>query len=195
MYGTKADTVLAITHETVHSNIHHVREELITREIHNHDVHHRVLPVIDVEVLPPRHFLPVEGGGLVEIGANEVPGRGNHWVIAETASKIPSDQTAIASARQFSAREFRGCEGDARKYVTSEGHEKIERTWVHPPELETGARDTGQSWPMVFGKETVKTGSHKHTLPKPTKKKSSRRSLGLHQDLPERGASLGRAVY
>ena len=65
----------AVVHETVHKDIHHIREERITRDIHNHDVYHRILPIVDVEVLPPRHFLPVEGGGLVEISASEVPGR------------------------------------------------------------------------------------------------------------------------
>lgn len=109
-----------------------------------------MLPIIDVEVLPPRHFLPVEGGGLVEVSAAEVPGRGNNWVIAETASKIPSDQAAPKGRRPFTARAFPGEEGDAKRYVTPEGIERTEETWVHWPELETGAQLTGQSWPMVF---------------------------------------------
>ena len=66
---------VAVVHETVLRDVHHIHEERITREIHNHDYFHRILPVIDVEVLPPRHFLPVEGGGLVEISTSEVPGR------------------------------------------------------------------------------------------------------------------------
>ena len=194
-HAAKADKALAVTQETVHRNIHHIREELITREVHEHDIYHRVLPVIDVEVLPPRHFLPVEGGGLVEIGANDVPGRGNHWVVAETASKIPSDQTVPAKARQFSARKFPGREGDARKYTTPEGNEKTEQTWVHPPELETGARDTGQSWPMVFGEDLLKKSSRGHTSPKASKKKNSQRNSGGHHDPPERVGSLGRTTY
>lgn len=36
-----------VTHETVHRQTHHVREEQITKEIHYHHVVHRVLPVID----------------------------------------------------------------------------------------------------------------------------------------------------
>ncbi|KAL8812426.1 MAG: hypothetical protein Q9223_000341 [Gallowayella weberi] len=143
----------AVVHERVHDDVHHVREEHITKEIHNHDVYHRILPIIDVEVLPPRHFLPVEGGGLVEISSKEVPGRGNNWVIAETASKIPSDQPAFKSARPFSARQFIGTEGDAVSYKMPGGYERTEQTWVHPPELETGGRDTGQTWPMEFGNE------------------------------------------
>lgn len=142
----------AVVHETVHKDIHHVREEVITREIHTHDVYHRILPIIDVEVLPARHFLPVEGGGLVEISADEVPARANqHWVIAETASKIPSDEAVRSKRREFSAREFPGKEGDKIEYITEQGIPRTEETWVHPPELETGGKETGQTWPMEFG--------------------------------------------
>ena len=111
-------------------------------------------------MLQPRHFLPVEGGGLVEITAQEVPGRGSNWVIAETASKIPSDQAAPPGRTQFTARSFAGREGDAVRYTSPEGYEKTEQTWVHPPTLEEGARLTGQSWPMVIGEEEPGGGGH-----------------------------------
>lgn len=166
---------LAVVHETVYQDIHHIREEVITREIHTHDVYHRILPVIDVEVLPPRHFLPVEGGGLVEISGSEVPGRGQNWVIAETASKIPSDQHAPMVNNRFSAREFVGNEGDSKRYITPEGCERTEETWVHPPELESGGRDTGQTWPMVFGEDGAETVAGIHSPSKPSKKKSLRK--------------------
>ncbi len=168
-------TILAVVHETVHQDVHHVREELIRREIHEHDVYHRILPVVDVEVLPARHFLPVEGGGLVEISADEVPGRTNNWVLAETVSQIPSNQPAPHGARAFTAREFPGREGDDVKYTTPEGYERTEQSWVHPPELETGARDTGQSWPMVFGEdEAPKEGTYGYKSPKSSKKRNSK---------------------
>ncbi|KAL8913802.1 MAG: hypothetical protein Q9171_001405 [Xanthocarpia ochracea] len=166
----------AVVHETVREDVHHIREERITKEIHTHDVYHRILPIIDVEVLPPRHFLPVEGGGLVEISGKEVPGRGNNWVVAETASKIPSDQPAPRSLRPFTARQFIGEDGDAVRYQTPEGYERTEQTWVHPPELETGGRDTGQTWPMEFGSEAPT----KSARPKSSKAKQSRKPLGFH---------------
>lgn len=167
---------VAVVHETVHKDVHHVREELIRREIHNHDIYHRIQPVIDVEVLPARHFLPVEGGGLVEVHADEVPGRHNHWVLAETVSQIPSDQAAPVGATDFTARKFPGREGDEMKYVAPEGHEKTEQTWVHPPELETGARDTGQSWPMVFGEAAPKEGTYGYKSPGKSKSRSSKQA-------------------
>ncbi|CAF9939880.1 MAG: hypothetical protein ALECFALPRED_008366 [Alectoria fallacina] len=183
----------AVVHEEVHRAVHHVREEVITREIHTHDVYHRILPVVDVEVLPPRHFLPVEGGGLVEISAQEVPGRGSNWVIAETASKIPSDQAAPSAMTQFTARNFPGREGDAVKYMSPEGYEKTSQTWVHPPELEEGARLTGQSWPMVIGEKPF-SGAHGFSTPKATKRKSPKNNPATQANSAQRAAGgRGRA--
>ena len=141
-----------------------MREEIITREIHNHEYYHRILPVTDVEILPPRHFLPVAGGGLVEVSAADVPGRGNNWVIAETASKIPSDERAPRGPNLFSAREFSDDEGDTQNYKTPEGYQRTEQTWIHPPELETGGRDTQQTWPFEFEKQ--KRNHHHHSAGK-----------------------------
>ena len=171
-----------------------MREEVITREIHTHDVYHRILPVVDVEVLPPRHFLPVEGGGLVEVSAAEVPGRGNNWVIAETASKIPSDQAAPRGPSMFTARQFPGQEGDAVRHVTSEGLEKTEQTWVHPPELEQGARLTGQSWPMVFGDDTAQKEPLDYSTPKSTQRKSPKKGHAIQANPAHRADRLGRSA-
>lgn len=188
------DRSVAVVHESVSKEVHHIRQEVITREIHTHDVYHRILPVIDVEVLPPRHFLPVEGGGLVEVSASEVPGRGQNWVIAETASKIPSDQAAPQGARQFTARNFPGREGDSVTYKTPEGHERTETTWIHPPELEQGARVTGQSWPMEFGDNALEKGSHGNSTPKSTKRKSPKKSAAVQASPAQRAGGLGRAM-
>ncbi len=172
IWGTLKSMFLAVVHETIHQDIHHARQEVITREIHDHDVYHRILPIIDVEVLPARHFLPVEGGGLVEISANEAPGRGQSWVIAETVSKIPSDVPAPKATSRFSAREFVGDDGDSKKYATAEEFERSEDTWIHPPELETGGRDTGQTWPLVFSDDTGVGVARRPSSRKSPKKKT-----------------------
>ena len=143
----------AVVHETVNKDIHYVKHEVVTRDIHEHTYYHRILPVIDVEVLPPRHFLPVEGGGLVEVSADEVPGRGKNWVIAETASKIPSAGPIPNELRRFTAREFVGTEGNDKSYMMPQGYKRTEQTWVHPPELETLGQASGQTWPMEFGQD------------------------------------------
>ena len=186
--------VPAVMHENVSKDIHHIREEVITREVHTHDVYHRILPVIDVEVLPPRHFLPVEGGGLVEVSASEVPGRGQNWVIAETASKIASDQAVPREPRKFTARTFAGTEGDSVRYMTAEGYEKTEETWVHPPELEEGARLTGQSWPMVFGEETAAGVASGSPSSKQTKSRNGRKGASAHASPAQMAGGLGRSM-
>lgn len=185
---------VAVVHENVIKDVHHVREEVITREVHTHDVFHRILPIIDVEVLPPRHFLPVEGGGLVEVSAAEVPGRGQNWVIAETASKIPSDQPAPQGRRGFTARRFLGKEGDSVKDMTREGHERTEETWVHPPELEQGARLTGQSWPMVFGDDSVQKASYAGSTPNQMNRKSPRKGQAVPASPAQGAGRFGRTL-
>ena len=147
----------------MNKDIHYVKHELVTRDIHEHTYYHRILPVIDVEVLPPRHFLPVEGGGLVEVSADEVPGRGKNWVIAETASKIPSAGPLPNEPRKFTARKFVGTEGDDKTFTMPEGYERTEQTWVHPPELETFGEASGQTWPMEFGQDPATSSSVKQS--------------------------------
>ena len=48
----------AVVHETIVPDVHHIRFEQTTREIHHHHVHNRILPIIDVQVLSARHFVP-----------------------------------------------------------------------------------------------------------------------------------------
>ncbi|KAK5746013.1 hypothetical protein LTR17_001143 [Elasticomyces elasticus] len=144
----------AVTHEKVIQNVHYVREELITREIHNHHVFHRVLPIIDIEVLPARHFIPVEGG-YAEIAEEEIPGKSGsnaQWIIAEMVSKgLPRSKGPIVPER-FTARRFDGKDGDYKEYTTADGIKRTETTWVHPPTYyEPGAIQSGQTYPFYIG--------------------------------------------
>ncbi|OTA52640.1 hypothetical protein K449DRAFT_456421 [Hypoxylon sp. EC38] len=65
----------SVTHQTVRPQVHEIIEEQIHRDIHNHDVYHRIQPVYDVEVLPTRHFVPDPNGCLVEISEDDLPER------------------------------------------------------------------------------------------------------------------------
>lgn len=116
-------------------------------------MYHRILPIIDVEVLPARHFVPTEdGSGLVEVPGPDLPGRSKNWIVAETLSKIPTGARLTGGPREFTAREFRGTEGDEKlEMVEDESGNEFPRkttTWVHPPELEQGGRVTGQTVPI-----------------------------------------------
>ncbi|KAI2602775.1 hypothetical protein GGR54DRAFT_467567 [Hypoxylon sp. NC1633] len=63
----------AVIHEVVRPEVHEIVEEQIYREIHEHDVYHRIQPVFAVETLPARHFVPGPNGGLVEVAADQLP--------------------------------------------------------------------------------------------------------------------------
>ncbi|KAF2084456.1 hypothetical protein K490DRAFT_68764 [Saccharata proteae CBS 121410] len=149
----------AVTHETIYPQTHDIREERIFREIHTHDIHHRILPIVDVEVLPARHFLPDPRSptGLTEVPESAVPGRSaalQNWVVAETVSRLPKQGPLPTAPRAFTARRWEGADGDERTYVTEGGWKRTETTWIHPPRLETGARESGQSEPFYFSSPT-----------------------------------------
>ncbi|TKA53506.1 hypothetical protein B0A55_13718 [Friedmanniomyces simplex] len=159
----------AVTHETIIQDVHHIREERITREIHTHHVFHRVLPIIDIEVLPARHFVPIEGG-YAEIPADEVLGRSGpnaQWLIAETVSKgLPRSQAPIVPAR-FTARKFEGTEGDYKEYVAPEGFPRTETTWVYPPTYyEQAAIESGQTYPFYIGSPDPRDDGLRARLPR-----------------------------
>ncbi|KAG9242062.1 hypothetical protein BJ878DRAFT_544623 [Calycina marina] len=65
-------TLPAVTHENVTHHQHDAREECITREVHHYDVYHRILPVIETEFLPLRHYIKEADGRLTEIHESEL---------------------------------------------------------------------------------------------------------------------------
>ena len=137
----------AVTHETVRHEFHNVVEEAVTREIHHHDIYHRVQPVTHVEVLPARHFLQTASGP-VEVPASQVPRSGDWHVAVDSSARQPGD--GQLQGRRFTAREFSGTEGDAESFVSADGVWRTRQTWVHPPTVATGGRDTGQTVPFEF---------------------------------------------
>lgn len=77
-------------------------QEVITREIHTHDVYHRVLPVIETEILPTKHYIKSpDGKSLIEIPESEVPrrsisGRANgDWQVTKTKNGAVDLPTAL----------------------------------------------------------------------------------------------------
>ena len=186
----------AVTHETIREDVHAIREEVITREIHNHHVFHRVLPIVDIEVLPARHFVPVEGG-YAEISEDEVPGRtgpNTQWVIAETMSKMLPESKGPVIPQHFSASRFEGPEYNDKEYVGEDGVKRTEQWWVHPPTIETGGRDSGQTYPFYIGFPEPKDNGLRARLPKgnvigvsPLLARQQREQLAREQELAEGG--------
>jgi hypothetical protein len=143
-----------VTDEIVHPVVHHVPEEQITREIHNHDVFHRILPIHETEILPTRHFVHNPDNDLVEVPATAIPGRTlspQNWSIKESpVSPLPEVSSQPRKRRPFTARWWYGTDGDHKDYVDEDGIHKTETTWVHPPVLEEGGKLSGQTKPMYF---------------------------------------------
>lgn len=141
----------AVVHETVNREVHHIREEVVTREIHNYHIFHRILPIIDVEVLPARHFVPDGRGGKIEISEDEIPGRTGPyqrtWAIVENVTR----DNVVLEPRKFTARQFRDGEGDYKEYISAAGVPTTETTWIHPPTIEEFGEYTGQTEPFHFG--------------------------------------------
>jgi hypothetical protein len=144
----------AVTHETIIENVHEVKEEQITREIHEHDVIHRILPIEEVEVLPARHFVRDGNGALQEVSEHRIPSRVDKYVqkgVAKGLEKALSRANAAVGPRNFTAREFHGDEGDYEESFMPDGSVRSERWWVHAPMLETGGVETGQTHPFHLG--------------------------------------------
>jgi hypothetical protein len=158
----------AVTHEVIKKQRDEVIQKVITRETHDYHIYHRVLPIIDIEVLPARHFVPVQDG-YVEIAEEELPGRTRdkvNWAIAEMVSKrTPAESREAAIARTFTARKFVGTEGDDREYIGPEGHPVTEKWWVYPPTVAEDSYRAGQSYPFHFGSANARDDGLKARLP------------------------------
>ncbi|KAK3677949.1 hypothetical protein LTR78_002044 [Recurvomyces mirabilis] len=158
----------AVTHETIIRDVHEIFHEETTREIHEHHIFHRVLPIIDIEVLPARHFIPVSGG-YAEIAEDEVPGqtgRNAQWLIAETVSKMLPKGTHKIVPEHFTARKFQGADGESKEYITPEGFKRTEQWWVHPPTFyEPGAVTSGQTYPFYIGSPDPRDDGIRAKLP------------------------------
>lgn len=141
-------------HEVVLPTVHHIRHEVVTREIHTHEYFHRILPIIDVEVLPTRHFVPSRSqpGTFEELAAESLPQStidkytSRNWVLAETVSK--SRETPLPGRRRFTAKEFPGTEGDYREWTGEDGIPRTKTTWVHWPVINDVLYKDGLTQPV-----------------------------------------------
>lgn len=137
-----------VVHETIQPIEHEERQEIITREIHNHHVIHRILPVRDVEVLPAKHYAPIgPNGALVEIPPpeGELPGQSHAWTIVANPISTQHGENPYPWTREV----FKKGE---RETVGEDGVRRTETTWIHPAHLEEGAMITGQSAQFDFGR-------------------------------------------
>jgi hypothetical protein len=140
---------IAVTHEVVKPHEHEVIQQQIHREIHNYTYYHRLQPVLQTEVLPPRHFIPnPDGEGLIEISADELPSRtGNNrwWEIVQKEPNLPATPFEWRTEPQII---------ESKPYVTEEGFERRETTIIYPPTLEDMSHYRGLVQPVHFDHKT-----------------------------------------
>lgn len=162
VYKTQAPEVV---HETVRIDTHEIITERIEREIHTHDVYHRILPIVDVKVLLPRHFIQTPAGGRYAISEDQAPGgaaqnlnlqRVMQEAVDREIARLYPPQTG---PRKFTALEFPGSAGDLRTGVGEDGCQFSEQTWVHPPVIDMGAYESGQTVPFHFDHQGVQQAS------------------------------------
>lgn len=118
-------STLAVTNETITPQIHNIREEQVTREIHTHDVYHRIQPVIDVEVLPTKHYIRNSTGGLTEISASAVPARPEDWQIEENSPRTSSTSLSSDSVAPPTIRTKHTNSTSNRKHATSVSNQPV----------------------------------------------------------------------
>ncbi|KAF2637990.1 hypothetical protein P280DRAFT_87557 [Massarina eburnea CBS 473.64] len=156
----------AVTHEVVKPHEHEIIEECVYREIHNHDVYHRTLPVYETEILPARHFMHDSNGGLKEISEDKIPGwtgQNQKWYIGEKTT--PDTEKLPFLPRQTEPRILAD-----RTYMTPEGFPRRETTILHPPELDDLSDYTGIVMPIEFVHHDSKNAS----LEEPERKNGAR---------------------
>lgn len=105
----------------------------MTREVHTHHVYHRILPVQNFEVLPPKHFIQTEDGGLEEIPLEDAA----KFPVTAVSSITPVHQSSIKddepNKKQIPPEPILA---DKTKYVLQSGKERTEYLWRYPPVFE-----------------------------------------------------------
>ncbi|KAI4912578.1 hypothetical protein J4E90_005983 [Alternaria incomplexa] len=148
---TDRDTTVApaVTHEIIKPHEHEVIQQQIHREIHNYTYYHRLQPVLQTEVLPPRHFIPnPDGEGLIEISADELPnrtGKNRWWDIVQKEPNLPATPFEWRTEPQII---------EGKPYMTEEGFERRETTIIYPPTLDDMSRYRGLVQPVHFDHKT-----------------------------------------
>ncbi|CAG5156936.1 uncharacterized protein ALTATR162_LOCUS4729 [Alternaria atra] len=139
----------AVTHEIIKPHEHEVIQQRIHREIHNYTYYHRLQPVLQTEVLPPRHFIPnPDGEGLIEISADELPnrtGKNRWWDIVQKEPALPATPFEWRTEPQII---------EGKPYITEEGFERRETTIIYPPTLDDMSRYSGLVQPVHFDHKT-----------------------------------------
>jgi len=108
--------------------------------------------------LPTKHYVPApNGNGLIEIPESELPGRQTRWAVKPVddnlvaSTSVPSGANTKTTAKYpeyFSGRD--PLVQDKQKSLTDDGIIRDETVSRHPPQLENGGQETGQTVPLTI---------------------------------------------
>lgn len=114
----------AVKHETITRKTHEIREERTTRETHEYHVYHRKQPIVEYEILPARHFVPV-AGGFVEVSEDQVAGTPDaNWIAEEIASKVRPLDRGLVELQAEPVGEIRNVVEERRDDLASDDSER-----------------------------------------------------------------------
>ena len=145
-----------MTHQTIQRDVREIHQDHVTNEYHQDEYQHRVLPIFDQEILPARHFVQLDGGGLEEISETDIPcdlPLDLQQRISDAAATIFSerfrdsgisfgsmDGSAYPESHIHGSFSYASMDGtlepthtSQRDSVTSPGHARRDTTWTYPP--------------------------------------------------------------
>jgi len=141
----------AVTHEVIKPHEHEIIQHKIFREIHNYEYHHHIQPIYDLQVLPPRHFIPdPSGDGLIEVSANQIPnytGANRRWEIVQKHVPVSSTRAMVKYRTEPKIIQH-------PTTITAEGFERKETTIIYPPTLADLKDYEGLVQPVHFDHKT-----------------------------------------
>lgn len=141
----------AVTHHRIRRDVHELRQEHVTHDYHQDEYEHRVLPIIDTEILPARHFIQLDGGGLEEIREEDIP-CGLPFELEQRISKaaatiFPVFRDSGYASLDGSIDPVRPSHGDS---ITSEEHGRRDTTRTYPPTFLPSQRGTESFHQLLF---------------------------------------------
>lgn len=170
--GVQTTWAPSVTRHIIRHDVHELRREHITHEFHQDEYQHRILPVIETEILPSRHFIQLDGGGLEEISEDEIPDElpvDLQERISRAAAAIFPSSFGRPGDTSFPSLDgsFDPGYGRPTESVTPGGRARHDTTWTYPATVLT-SQSGGESFHRLLlhvnGRESAVERTHIRSL-------------------------------